>query len=36
MQMQGVAIGWYLHDLTGDPLVLGYAALAIFLRIDAM
>jgi MFS family permease len=31
--MQGVAIGWYLYDLTRDPLVLGYAALAIFLPI---
>jgi MFS family permease len=33
MQMQSVAIGWYLYDATGNPLVLGYAALAIFLPI---
>jgi len=33
MQMQSVAIGWYLYDVTGDPLALGYAALAVFLPI---
>jgi MFS family permease len=33
MQMQSVAIGWYLYDVTGDPLALGYAALAIFVPI---
>jgi MFS family permease len=33
MQMQSVAIGWYLYDATGNPLVLGYAALAVFLPI---
>lgn len=33
MQMQSVAIGWYLYDVTGDPLTLGYAALAIFIPI---
>jgi MFS family permease len=32
-QMQAVAIGWYLYDLTGDPLTLAYAALAVFLPI---
>jgi MFS family permease len=32
-QMLAVAIGWYLYDLTGDPLTLGYAGLAIFLPI---
>jgi MFS family permease len=32
-QMQSVAIGWYLYDLTRDPLVLGYAGLAVFLPI---
>src|SRR5262245_29931182 len=32
-QMLAVAIGWYLYDLTGDPLVLGYAGLATFLPI---
>jgi MFS family permease len=35
MQMQAVAVGWYLYDLTGDPLVLGYAGLAVFLPIAA-
>jgi MFS family permease len=33
MQMQSVAIGWYLYDVTRDPLTLGYAALAVFLPI---
>jgi MFS family permease len=33
MQMQSVAIGWYLYDVTRDPLTLGYAALALFLPI---
>ena len=33
-QMLAVAIGWYLYDLTGDPLTLGYAGLAMFLPID--
>ena len=33
LQMQSVAIGWYLYDLTGDPLTLGYAGLAVFLPI---
>jgi len=32
-QMLSVAIGWYLYDLTGDPLTLGYAGLAMFLPI---
>lgn len=32
-QMLSVAIGWYLYDLTGDPMTLGYAGLAIFLPI---
>ncbi|MBV8029872.1 MAG: MFS transporter [Betaproteobacteria bacterium] len=30
-QMLTVAIGYYLYDATGDALVLGYAALAIFI-----
>jgi len=30
MQMQSVAIGWYLYDLTGDAMVLAYAGLAVF------
>ncbi len=33
LQMQAVAIGWDLYDMTRDPLVLGYAALAIFVPI---
>lgn len=33
MQMQAVAIGWYLYDLTGDPMVLGWAGLSVFLPI---
>jgi MFS family permease len=32
-QMQWVAIGWYLYDLTGDPMTLGWAGLASFLPI---
>jgi hypothetical protein len=27
-QMQWVAIGWYLYDLTGDPMTLRWAGLA--------
>jgi MFS family permease len=33
MQMQSVAIGWYLYDVTRDALTLGYAALAVFIPI---
>jgi MFS family permease len=33
MQMQAVAIGWYLYDLTGDAMVLAWAGLAVFLPI---
>jgi MFS family permease len=33
LQMQAVATGWYLYDLTGDPLTLAYAGLAVFLPI---
>jgi len=32
-QMQWVAVGWYLYDLTGDPMTLGWAGLASFLPI---
>ncbi|HYR37090.1 MAG TPA: MFS transporter [Burkholderiales bacterium] len=32
-QMQWVANGWYLYDLTGDPMTLGWAGLAAFLPI---
>jgi MFS family permease len=35
-QMQWVAIGWYLYDLTGDPMTLGWAGLAAFLPIAAL
>src|SRR5687768_17129696 len=31
--MQWVAIGWYLYDLTGDPMTLGWAGLSAFLPI---
>jgi hypothetical protein len=30
LQMQSVAIGWYLYDQTGDAMVLAYAGLAVF------
>src|SRR3954463_3806543 len=29
--MQWVAIGWYLYDLTRDPMTLGWAGLAPFI-----
>jgi len=32
-QMQWVAVGWYLYDLTGDPMTLGWAGLAAFVPI---
>jgi len=32
-QMQWVAVGWYLYDLTGDPITLGFAGLASFVPI---
>jgi len=32
-QMQWVAVGWYLYDLTGDPITLGFAGLASFIPI---
>jgi MFS family permease len=31
MQVQSVAIGWQVYDITNDPLSLGYVGLAIFL-----
>jgi MFS family permease len=31
MQMVGVAVGWQVYDLSGDPLYLGYVGLAQFL-----
>ncbi|MGE5640978.1 MAG: MFS transporter [Clostridia bacterium] len=36
MQMQSVAVGYYLYDATRDPLVLGYAALSVFVPIAAV
>src|SRR5678816_3807450 len=33
LQMQSVAIGWYLYDRTGDAMALAYAGLAVFLPI---
>jgi MFS family permease len=35
-QMQWVANGWYLYDLTGDPMTLGWAGLAAFLPIAVL
>lgn len=32
-QMQWVAVGWYLYDLTGDPMTLGWAGLSSFIPI---
>src|SRR5262249_61230762 len=32
-QMQWVAVGWYLYDLTRDPMTLGWAGLPAFLPI---
>jgi len=31
MQMQSVAVGWQLYEITGQPLDLGYAGAALFL-----
>ncbi len=33
LRMQEVAVGYYLYDATGNPVVLGYAALSVFLPI---
>jgi MFS family permease len=35
-QMQSVAVGWYLYDLTGDPMTLGWAGLAAFVPVFAL
>ena len=32
-QMQWVAVGWYLYDLTGDPMTLAWAGLSSFIPI---
>ncbi len=34
-QMQSVAVGWTLYDLTGDPMALGWGGLAAFLPVAA-
>src|SRR3954464_2794774 len=34
--MQWVAIGWYLYDLTRDPMTLGWAGLASFIPIPLL
>ncbi|MBL8696932.1 MAG: MFS transporter [Alphaproteobacteria bacterium] len=31
MQVQTVAVGWQVYEITGDPLALGYVGLALFL-----
>lgn len=33
MQMQSVAIGWQVYDMTGDPIALGYVGLFMFLSV---
>jgi MFS family permease len=35
-QMQWVAVGWYLYDLTGDPMTLAFAGLASFIPIAVL
>ncbi len=35
-QMQWVAVGWYLYDLTGDPMTLGWAGLSSFIPIAVL
>src|SRR5882724_6390125 len=35
-QMQWVANGWYLYDLTGDPMTLAWAGLASFVPIAVL
>jgi MFS family permease len=34
--MQWVAVGWYLYDLTGDPMTLAFAGLASFVPIAVL
>ena len=31
MQIQSVAVGWHVYDLTGDPFALGFIGLVQFL-----
>jgi MFS family permease len=33
LQMQSVAVGWQVYDLTQDPIALGYVGLALFLSV---
>ena len=35
-QMQWVAVGWYLYELTGDPMTLAFAGLASFVPIAVL
>ena len=35
-QIQGVAVGWWVYDLTGDPFALGLVGLALFLPAVAL
>src|SRR6185437_16204828 len=35
MQMQSVAVGWQVYDLTQDPIALGYVGLFMFLSVAA-
>src|SRR4051812_43966468 len=36
IQMQSVAVGWQVYDLTNDPLALGYVGLAVFLPVAGL
>lgn len=36
IQMQSVAVGWHVYDLTNDPLALGYVGLAVFLPVACL
>jgi MFS family permease len=36
IQMQSVAVGWQVYDLTNDPLALGYVGLAVFLPVACL
>jgi len=35
-QMQWVAVGWYLYEMTGDPMTLAFAGLASFIPIAVL
>src|SRR4051812_48101883 len=36
IQMQSVAVGWQVYDLTSDPLALGYVGLAVFIPVAGL